>query len=131
MAFDSAEQAYNRAVEVDSTFALAHFRRALTYGWTGGYGSSASLEASAAGTRFAPRLQPRERRLLAGYRLIDVESLDRAIEIAAKASAAPAFGGICSARPSSTPASTPAPPPTPSVRPSTASYGATRGWCRP
>jgi serine/threonine-protein kinase len=71
LAFDSAEQAYNRAVEVDSTFALAHFRRALTYGWTGGYGSAASLEASAAGTRFAGRLQPRERRLLAGYRLFD------------------------------------------------------------
>jgi serine/threonine-protein kinase len=71
LAFDSAEQAYNRAVEVDSTFALAHFRRALTYGWTGGYGSTASLEASAAGMRFAGRLQPRERRLLAGYRLFD------------------------------------------------------------
>jgi len=71
LAFDSAEQAYNRAVEVDSTFALAHFRRALTYGWTGGYGSAASLEASAAGMRFAGRLQPRERRLLAGYRTFD------------------------------------------------------------
>ena len=71
LAFDSAEQAYNRAVEVDSTFALAHFRRALTYGWTGGYGSTASLDASAAGTRFAKRLQPRERRLLVGYRLFD------------------------------------------------------------
>jgi hypothetical protein len=31
--------------------------------------------------------------LLAGYRLIDVESLERAIEIAARASAAPAYGG--------------------------------------
>ena len=71
LVFDSAVQAYNRAVEVDSTFALAHFRRALTYGWTGGYGSTASLEASAAGTRFAKRLQPRERRLLVGYRLFD------------------------------------------------------------
>jgi eukaryotic-like serine/threonine-protein kinase len=71
LAFDSAAQAYNRAVEVDSTFALAHFRRALTYGWTGGYGSAASLEASAAGTRFAKRLMPRERRLLVGYRLFD------------------------------------------------------------
>jgi serine/threonine-protein kinase len=71
LAFDSAERAYNRAVEVDSTFALAHFRRALTYGWTGGYGSQASLDASEAGMRFAGRLQPRERRLLAGYRLFD------------------------------------------------------------
>jgi hypothetical protein len=32
---------------------------------------------------------PESKELLAGYRLIDVETLDRAIEIAAKASAAP------------------------------------------
>ncbi|HEY3828828.1 MAG TPA: YciI family protein [Solirubrobacteraceae bacterium] len=30
---------------------------------------------------------------LAGYRIVDVESLERAIEIAAQASAAPAQGG--------------------------------------
>ena len=36
---------------------------------------------------------PETKELLAGYRLIDVESLEWAIEIAAKASAAPAFGG--------------------------------------
>ena len=32
--------------------------------------------------------------LLAGFRMIDVESLDRALEIAAKASAAPGPGGV-------------------------------------
>ena len=36
---------------------------------------------------------PESKELLAGYRLIDVESLDRAIEIAARASAAPAVNG--------------------------------------
>ena len=36
---------------------------------------------------------PETKELLAGYRLIDVESLERAIEIAARASAAPAYGG--------------------------------------
>ena len=36
---------------------------------------------------------PESKELLAGYRLIDVESLDRAIEIAAKASAAPGRDG--------------------------------------
>ena len=36
---------------------------------------------------------PESKELLAGYRLIDVESLDRAIEIAAKASAAPGYNG--------------------------------------
>jgi hypothetical protein len=36
---------------------------------------------------------PETKELLAGYRLIDVDSLDRAIEIAARASAAPAYNG--------------------------------------
>jgi hypothetical protein len=36
---------------------------------------------------------PESKELLAGYRTIDVESLDRALEIAAKASAAPGPGG--------------------------------------
>ena len=59
LAFDSALAAYTRAIEVDSTFALAHLRRALVYGWTGGYGSAQSNEAAAAGVRFANRLPPR------------------------------------------------------------------------
>ena len=70
-ALDSALAAYTRAVEVDSTFALAHLRRALVYGWTGGYGSPASHEAAAAGFRFAERLPPRSRRLLEGYRAFE------------------------------------------------------------
>ncbi|HEX6104712.1 MAG TPA: serine/threonine-protein kinase, partial [Gemmatimonadales bacterium] len=69
LVFDSAQQAYSRAVEIDSTFALAHLRRALTYGWTGGYGSPPSREAGQAGSRFAHKLPPRERRLLGGYRV--------------------------------------------------------------
>ncbi len=36
---------------------------------------------------------PESKELLAGYRLIDVESAERAIEIAARASAAPGPGG--------------------------------------
>lgn len=36
---------------------------------------------------------PESKELLAGYRLIDVESLDRAIEIAARAAAAPGENG--------------------------------------
>ena len=36
---------------------------------------------------------PETRELLAGFRMIDVDSLERALEIAAQASAAPAFGG--------------------------------------
>src|SRR6478752_7250317 len=37
---------------------------------------------------------PESKELLAGFRLIDVDSLDRAIEIAARASAAPGAGGV-------------------------------------
>ena len=36
---------------------------------------------------------PESKELLAGYRLIDVESVERAVEIAARASAAPGMGG--------------------------------------
>ena len=36
---------------------------------------------------------PEAKELLAGYRLVDVENAERAIEIAARASAAPAVGG--------------------------------------
>lgn len=37
---------------------------------------------------------PESRELLAGYRLVDVESLERALEIAARASAAPGPNGV-------------------------------------
>ena len=36
---------------------------------------------------------PETKELLAGYRMIDVDSLDRALEIAARASAAPGWNG--------------------------------------
>ena len=37
---------------------------------------------------------PESKELLAGYRLIDVDSVERAIDIAARASAAPGAGGL-------------------------------------
>jgi hypothetical protein len=37
---------------------------------------------------------PETKELVAGYRIVDVDSLERAIEIAAQASAAPAQGGV-------------------------------------
>jgi serine/threonine-protein kinase len=68
---DSALAAYTRAVEVDSTFALAYLRRALVYGWIGGHGNEPSREVAAAGFRFVQRLPPRDRRLLIAYRLFE------------------------------------------------------------
>jgi len=78
-ALDSALAQYTRAVEVDSTFALAHLRRALVFGWTGGYGSPPSVQAADAGFRFAERLPPRSRRLLEGYQAFQ-EGQTRAID---------------------------------------------------
>ena len=69
--WDSALGAYTRAVEADSTFALAHLRRAQVFGWTSGYGNKDAHEAVAAAVRFGKRLPERDRRLLAGYRLFD------------------------------------------------------------
>jgi hypothetical protein len=37
---------------------------------------------------------PESKELLAGYRVVDVESLDRALEIAARSSASPGPGGV-------------------------------------
>jgi TolB-like protein len=71
LAWDSALVAYTRAVETDSTFALAHLRRAQAFGWTGGYGSREAHAAVAAAVRFAGRLPERDRRLVVGYRLFD------------------------------------------------------------
>ncbi len=70
--FDSALTAYTHAVEVDSTFALAHFRRGLMFGWTGGYGSEPSTAATTAAMRFAGRLPLRERRLLNAYHTFEL-----------------------------------------------------------
>ena len=77
--WDSALSAYTRAVETDSTFALAHLRRAQAIGWIGGYGNQDAHQAVAAGVRFAKRLPPRDRRLLAAYRAVRSReaSLDR------------------------------------------------------
>jgi serine/threonine-protein kinase len=68
-AWDSAAVAFGEAVAEDSTFALAHYRLAMTYGWTG---NSNSREAAAAGTaavRYASRLPLEERSLVVAYRL--------------------------------------------------------------
>jgi serine/threonine-protein kinase len=78
-ALDSALARYTRAVEVDSTFALAHLRRALVFGWISGYGNPASAQAAQAGFRYAERLPPRSRRLLEGYRSFQ-EGSPRAID---------------------------------------------------
>ena len=69
--WDSAQVAFGRAVSADSTFALAQYRLAMTYGWTGGFGQPQADSAIATAQRFAARLPGRERVLLSAYHLFE------------------------------------------------------------
>jgi len=64
--FDSAAVEFREAVEADSSFALAHYRLSLAYGYGpgGGFASPEALYHSAAAVRHAYRLPDRERRLV-------------------------------------------------------------------
>jgi serine/threonine-protein kinase len=67
--WDSASAAFTRAIEQDSTFALAHLRLAATIGWSGGLAAKQGQDAIDAALRFAGRLPPRERSLVIAYNL--------------------------------------------------------------
>ncbi len=67
--WDSAAAAFDRAVQQDSTFALAQYRLAMAIGWKGGYNQPRARAATAAALRFSSRLQPRERSLITAYNL--------------------------------------------------------------
>jgi tetratricopeptide (TPR) repeat protein len=72
--------AYERAIEHDSTFALAHLRAAQVLGWTES-GSPVIRRHQEAAGRFADRLPARERALLAalvGERDSDAEQIEEA-----------------------------------------------------
>ena len=68
-AWDSAEVAFGEAVAEDSTFALAQYRLAMTYGWTGNANSPQAAAAGTAAVRYASRLPPEERSLVIAYRM--------------------------------------------------------------
>lgn len=63
--FDEAREALQRAVEEDSTFALAHWRLGETYGWIEGIGSAEGRRHKARAQELSDRLPERERTLLA------------------------------------------------------------------
>lgn len=65
---EEAEQQLRRAIALDSSFALAHFRLALTRGWRYGEADSVSQDAVARAARHAERLPERERQMIAAYR---------------------------------------------------------------
>ncbi|HKV74828.1 MAG TPA: serine/threonine-protein kinase [Gemmatimonadales bacterium] len=73
--WDSASAAFVRAIDQDSTFALAHYRLAATIGWSGGLGAARGLQASDAALRFAGRLPPREKALVQAYNLFEHQRL--------------------------------------------------------
>lgn len=69
--WDSARVSFERAVALDSTFALAHMRLGEVYGWSEQLGSSDARRHSAAAERFADRLPARERTLVVANRLFE------------------------------------------------------------
>jgi len=58
--FDGAIPAYHRAVEADSTFALALYRLSFAYGWSEGIQSDLAAQSIERAGRFAGRLPERE-----------------------------------------------------------------------
>lgn len=73
--WDSAMVSFKKAVEADSTFALALFRLGLTYGWSTGHGSPDARRYGEAAARHAGRLPARERTLVVAHQLFEEGSL--------------------------------------------------------
>ena len=73
--WDSAAAAFTRAIEQDSTFALAHYRLASSVGWSGGLTAVDALKAGDAALRFSDRLPPREQTLVRAYNLFQHQRL--------------------------------------------------------
>jgi tetratricopeptide (TPR) repeat protein len=81
---DQAIEAFQRALEADSTFALAAHGLAHAYGWRHHIGHPTAMAAQARAVRMADRLPPRERALVEmGYALEQqlTEAIDRAEEL--------------------------------------------------
>jgi tetratricopeptide (TPR) repeat protein len=63
---DEARRLFERAIELDSMFALAHFRLSNTIGWQSGAGDSLIAAHADAAARFATGLPVRERAMIRG-----------------------------------------------------------------
>ncbi len=80
--WDSAIEAFERALDVDSTFAAAAARLSLAYGWRYPIGNNPDAEAATAlALRFADDLPPRERAILEATYLMEA-GRSEAIDIA-------------------------------------------------
>lgn len=67
--WDSAQIAFETAVDADSTFALAWYRLASTLGWKGQYQHIGAITAAANAEKYSTSLSPRLRSLFAAYNL--------------------------------------------------------------
>ena len=74
--FDAAIPAYERAIEADSTFALAYHQLHLSYGWAEGVVSERATEAIQYARRWVDKLPAREAVLVRAAEALDRNSLD-------------------------------------------------------
>jgi tetratricopeptide (TPR) repeat protein len=74
--FDAAIPVFQQAVEADSTFALAHYRLSLAYGWTQRIASVPSTYYLERAARFAGRLPEREAILVKAALALERGTLD-------------------------------------------------------
>ncbi|KPK56319.1 MAG: hypothetical protein AMS21_12825 [Gemmatimonas sp. SG8_38_2] len=79
--FDEAQTAFAKAIEQDSTFALAYFRLAQTYGWFMGLGAEEVPTYLAAAERHSAGLPRRDSLLIRGWKLANVDGNLEAIDL--------------------------------------------------
>ncbi|HTL05730.1 MAG TPA: hypothetical protein VL241_08275 [Gemmatimonadales bacterium] len=77
---DSAHAAFDRAITLDSSFALAHYKLALVYGWESS-GSQAGRAHADAAQRLGVSLPERERGLVRGYAAFENRRYAEACEV--------------------------------------------------
>jgi len=65
----TADRLFRRAVEIDTSFGLAHYKLSLTRGWVAGEHDSIGEEAIRRAARFSSRLSAHDRAMIEAYRL--------------------------------------------------------------
>jgi tetratricopeptide (TPR) repeat protein len=79
--FTEAQEALTRAIQNDSTFAIAHYRLAHAYGWSAGLGSNEVPRHLAAAERHSQGLPARDSLLIRAWKLADVDGSLQAIPL--------------------------------------------------
>jgi len=80
--WDSAIESLNRALEIDSTFAMAAARLSESYGWKYSAGHALVIEATEHAARFADKLPARDRDLLQLRRVFEQGRAAEALDLA-------------------------------------------------